>query len=154
VVDTRAANSFGAIATTKMACSDENATQSRVADLKAMVRVNRIRQIGSRLEAANGNHVLLKFKAANDEIVLEDQKWVLESISGRKKGTKPFISFDAAKQSAGGNTGCNVFEWLRGFRRHDPNLRHRFDNACCIEDDRMEIERNSWMHCKMLKSVS
>src|SRR6187399_539672 len=58
-VDTRGRQiSFGAIATTKMACSDENANRVEWQILKAMTRVNRIRQKGSRLELANGNHVI------------------------------------------------------------------------------------------------
>jgi len=145
-VDTKGRQiTFGAIATTKMACGDENANRVESQILNAIPRINRLRQYGSRLELSNGNRVLLKFKAANDEISLEDQKWLLESISGKLveiEGTKPFVSFDASKQSAGGNTGCNVFG---GSYAVSGDTIRIFDTVstmrACIEDDRMEIER-------------
>ena len=77
------------------------------------------------------------------EIRLEDKKWVLEMLNGKPvEGTKPFISFDAAKQSAGGDTGCNVFG---GSYAVSGDTIRIFDTIstmrACIEDDRMEVER-------------
>src|SRR5436190_8100773 len=76
---------------------------------------------------------------------LEDKKWVVEILNGKSveiEGTKPFISFDAANQSAGGNTGCNLFG---GSYAVSGDTIRIFDTVstmrACIEDDRMEIER-------------
>jgi heat shock protein HslJ len=77
------------------------------------------------------------------EIRLEDKKWVLETLNGKPvEGTKPFISFDAGKQSAGGDTGCNVFG---GSYAVSGDTIRIFDTIstmrACIEDDRMDVER-------------
>lgn len=146
-VDTRGRQiSFGAIATTKMACG-ENANRIESQILNAISRVTRLRQYGSRLELSNGNHVILKFSAAKEEVGLEDKKWIVEILNGKSvemEGTKPFISFDATKQSAGGNTGCNVFG---GSYAVSGDTIRIFDTVstmrACIEDNRMKIERNS-----------
>jgi heat shock protein HslJ len=58
------------------------------------------------------------------------------------KGEQPFLVFDAAKSSAGGNTGCNVFGG--NYESKGKTIRN-FDTVstmrACIEDERMTFER-------------
>lgn len=91
---------------------------------------------------------LLRQPPVRDEPVrngLEDRKWVLESIKGRRtlapiKGA--FINFDAQKRSAGGNSGCNVFGGEYTAEGTKIAIKEIVSTMrACIEDDRMTIER-------------
>jgi heat shock protein HslJ len=58
------------------------------------------------------------------------------------KGEVPFISFDQAKQSAGGNTGCNLFGGSYTTEGSKLTIKDTFSTMrACIEDNRMDVER-------------
>ena len=134
------------IGSTKMAClnADGDVEQGFMAELG---RANGLRQDGEVLELLDGERIALKFKAAKDEgaMKLEDKKWVLESIKGNAveiKGEGPFINFDLAKQSAGGNTGCNLFGGSYTAEGSKLTIKDTFSTMrACIEDNRMDVER-------------
>ncbi|MFL6467423.1 MAG: META domain-containing protein [Pyrinomonadaceae bacterium] len=137
--------SFGPLGMTKMACAEREANRIESEFTTALARVNRLRQSGESLQLMSGSRIILRFTAKNDEPGLEDKKWIVENLNGKKievKGEMPFISFDAEKQSAGGNTACNVFG---GSYAVSGDTIRIFDTIstmrACIEDDRMEIER-------------
>ena len=103
---------FSNIATTRLACSDMAA---ETALLVALRSIDRFRLSGNTLELSKGRTVVIRFadeKASARASVLEEKKWVLESIGSQpvtKVGRGAFLVFDKAKASAGGNSGCNVF---------------------------------------------
>lgn len=76
---------------------------------------------------------------------LEDKKWVLESIGNRRtlvaiKGA--FVVFDPNKGSAGGDSGCNVFGGNYTATRNGLAIKNIISTMrACIEDDKMQIER-------------
>ena len=79
---------------------------------------------------------------------LEDYRWELKAIRGEavelvKDGDMPFLSFDKEKESAGGNTGCNLFGG--SYESEGEGKIRIFDTVstmrACIEDNRMEVER-------------
>ena len=138
---------IGQIGSTKMAClnADGDVEDKFLAQLG---RVNSLRQDGKVLELLDNERVALKFKAAAKEeraANLEDKKWFLESIKRTKvevKGEAPFINFDIAKQSAGGNTGCNLFGGSYTSEGTKVTIKDTFSTMrACIEDNRMTIER-------------
>jgi heat shock protein HslJ len=139
---------IGPIGSTKMACLDADG-DIESSFLSQLGRVNALRQNGEVLELLDGQRVALKFIAAAKEetsVKLEDKKWVLESIKGNAveiKGEAPFISFDTTKQSAGGNTGCNLFGGSYTVEGSKLTIKDTFSTMrACIEDNRMEVERN------------
>ena len=79
---------------------------------------------------------------------LEQYRWELKAIRDKavelvKGGDTPFLSFDKAKGSAGGNTGCNSFG---GSYETEGKDKIRISDTistmrACIEDNRMEVER-------------
>ena len=136
---------IGNIGSTRMACldADGDLEQQFMAELSG---ANGLRQNGETLELLNNERVVLKFKSSNPETMkLEDKKWFLQSIKGTAielTGDKPFIAFDAGKQSAGGNTGCNVFGGSYSSEGNKLLVKNTFQTMrACIEDNRMEIER-------------
>jgi len=138
---------IGQIGSTKMACPDAEG-EVEGAFMAELSRVNGLRQYGEILELLDGERVALKFKAAVKEagvLKLEDKKWVLESIKGNAveiKGEAPFISFDKAKQSAGGNTGCNLFGGSYTTEGSKLIIKDTFSTMrACVEDNRMDVER-------------
>ena len=76
---------------------------------------------------------------------LEDRKWVLDKdYSGidENSSAAPFINFDKAKGSAGGNTGCNVFGGSYSVTGAKIVISEIISTMrACIEDDRMDTER-------------
>ena len=137
----------GPIGSTKMAClnADGDVEGSFMAEFG---RVNGLRQDGEVLEMLDGERVALKFKAgakAESAVKLEDKKWLLESIKGNAvevKGDAPFINFDLAKNSAGGNTGCNLFGGSYMSEGSKLTITGTFSTMrACIEDNRMDVER-------------
>lgn len=76
---------------------------------------------------------------------LEDKKWVLESIAGKAivlSASKPFVNFDVAKGSLGGDTGCNVFGGSLAVKDNLIDASNMISTMrACEEDDRMTIER-------------
>jgi len=137
---------IGNIGSTKMACLDADGDVEK-GFMDELGRINGLKQTGDALEMLDGERVALKFKAAAIErpLNLEDKKWVLESIKGNAievKGEAPFISFDSAKQSAGGNTSCNLFGGSYTTEGSKLTIKETFSTMrACIEDNRMDIER-------------
>jgi len=137
---------FGPVGTTRMACTDREATRTETRFIPALDRADRFRRSGTTLELLERGRVLLKFKASrDDEEKLESKKWVVEEIGGRPirtRGGAPFVVFDAGKSSAGGDTGCNLFG---GSYAVSGNTIRIYDTVstmrACIEDERMNIER-------------
>lgn len=76
---------------------------------------------------------------------LEDRKWFLESIKGRQTLVSikdAFVLFDAAKRSAGGNSGCNVFGGEYTATNKTVKVTEIISTMrACIEDDKMNVER-------------
>lgn len=140
---------FGSVGATRMFCNERSAMKLESDFTRALERVTRFEKSGNTLKFYARNRLILKFKGASDSensiVKLEDKKWVLESIKNRrlpKIGTEPFINFDQAKESAGGNTGCNVFG---GNYTADGAAIRVFEfistMRACIEDERMNVER-------------
>ena len=137
---------IGAIGTTKMACADRNAMRIESEFTRTLSDVDRYRLSGNRLELLHGKRVVLRLNAKQDELKLEDKKWVVESLNGKAievKGSKPFISFDATKKSVGGDTGCNVFGGSYSTSKDTIKVSEIVSTMrACIEDDRMQVERD------------
>ena len=119
---------------------------------RLLERATRYEKNGNTLNLFVRNRLVLKFKGTvkpdsddNSAVKLETKKWVLELIKNRrlpKLETEPFINFDKAKGSAGGNTGCNVFGGnytANGDKIAITNLISTM--RACIEDERMNVER-------------
>jgi len=137
---------MGPVGSTKMAClnADGDLEGKFLAELG---RVNGLRQDADSLELLDGQRVALKFTASAKQesaVKLEDKKWFLESIKGspvEANGEVPFINFDSAKQSAGGNTGCNLFGGSYSAERNKLTIKDTFSTMrACIEDNRMTVE--------------
>ncbi|MDM7921389.1 MAG: META domain-containing protein [Pyrinomonadaceae bacterium] len=140
---------FGPAGTTRMHCGPAMAAETEF--LAALSQAKRFRFKGGRLELISGKKAVAKFIAAEtgkpqDGVKLEDRKWVLEAIGDSKVGKleeTPFLNFDAAKKSAGGNSSCNAFGG--SYETAGAGKIRIFDvistMRACIEDDRMEIER-------------
>jgi heat shock protein HslJ len=143
---------FKKIGTTLMFCGENGLMKLERDFTNALEKVTRFQKNGDILSLYAKNRLILKFKAAektssedNSSVKLEDRKWVLESIKNNalpKIETAPFINFDQAKQSAGGNTGCNAF----GGNYQAKGETIKFSGIistmrACIEDARMTVER-------------
>ena len=140
---------FSEIATTKMFCSDRNAMRQETAFVRALEAAKRYRQAGNTLELVDRSRTVAKFTAARESggnaSRLDDKKWVLESIAGRKTFKAlpyAFLNFDSKKGSVGGNTSCNVFggEYTANGKRLSVTDVISTMRAC-VEDDRMSVER-------------
>lgn len=139
---------FSRLGSTKMFCNEYGVMRLESDFLKALDRATSYSQSGNNLSLYNRNRLIMKFKAAetsNSGANLEDKKWILETVKNRrlpKVETAPFISFDSAKKSAGGNTSCNSFGG--SFESSGETIRI-FDlistMRACIEDERMNVER-------------
>ena len=143
---------FGGIGLTKMFCGESGVMKLEADFTRALERVTRFEKTGSNLSFYARNRLVLRFKGTeksnqdnNSSSKLEDKKWVLESIKGRnlpKIETVPFINFDKAKGSAGGNTGCNVFGGNYSVTRDTIAITNIISTMrACIEDERMNVER-------------
>lgn len=143
---------FSKVGTTRMFCADANARRTETQFINALERVTRYRETGSTLSLYARNRVVMKFTAvrrlppeAPFDDGLESMKWMLETIGGKKvsaNGAKAFISFDAAKQSAGGDTSCNAFGGSYELKGDKLSITGVIATMrACIEDDRMTIER-------------
>lgn len=106
--------SFEGVGTTKMMCQHGRVSLIERNFLAELDKVNGFQQKGEELELLDGSRVALKFNAAKtaETTNLEGTKWILKSVKGADVTLSkeiPFIKFDPAKSSVGGNTGCNVF---------------------------------------------
>ena len=143
---------FSGVGTTKMFCTDRDVMKLEGDFTRALERVTRYEKTGNNLSLYARNRLVLRFKGTkkaepddNAALRLEDKKWVLESIKNRslpRVETVPFINFDKAKQSAGGNTGCNVFGGNYSVTRDTIQITNLVSTMrACIEDERMNVER-------------
>lgn len=145
---------FSDIGTTKMFCADESVMKNETAFLEVLSKTTAFKKSGNTLKLYNGKRQIAKFKSANVEnssenkpnsFNLEDKKWILESVKNDalpKVETDAFIVFNREKQSAGGNTSCNVFG--AEYETDGKNLKitqgiQTF--RACVEDERMNIEK-------------
>lgn len=145
---------FSEIGTTKMFCSDENAMKTETAFLNVLNKTTSFKKSGNTLKLYQGKRQIAKLKSVKPEntnqpnpnsIKLEDKKWILESVKNENVATvetAAFIVFNKEKQSAGGNTSCNVFG--SNYETDGKNLKitqgiQTF--RACIEDERMNVER-------------
>ncbi len=134
--------------TTRMACLNGKVSLIEGQILTELGNAKGMRQNGDSLELLDGKRVALKFKAETpaSAVKLEGKKWVLESL-GEKAVTlaesKPFVNFDVAKGSLGGNTGCNVFGGSLTLKDDVIDASKMVSTMrACEEDDRMMIERH------------
>ena len=145
---------FSNIGTTRMACVEPRARRIETAFVRALENADRFRQRGNLLELYDRNRLIARLTAVTKEspqdgnglIDLEDRKWVLEAIKGvpvSKLGQGAFLSFDANKKSAGGNSSCNVFGGSYTTTGSTLKITDVVSTMrACVEDDRMTIERD------------
>ncbi|MGH9820203.1 MAG: META domain-containing protein [Pyrinomonadaceae bacterium] len=143
---------FSGTGTTRMMC-DEQAMKIEGEFTKTLEHATRYMVSGDTMRIYTGNRVAIKFKAGPDRdsvaansIKLEDKKWVLEAIAGKAAGPlgeKAFISFNAKKQAAGGDTSCNAYGGDYTAKGNTISITQIISTMrACIEDDRMNIERS------------
>lgn len=146
---------FAGIGMTKKMCRPEPGSVSEMSFVNALDKAVRYVRNGTTLHVFDRRgRTILRFKRlvrlppVQDEPAgngLGDRKWVLESIGNRRnvapiKGA--FVNFDAAKGSAGGNSGCNVFGGEYTAAGSRITIKEIVSTMrACIEDDRMTIER-------------
>lgn len=146
---------FWKIGTTKMFCFDKNAMQTETDFLNILDKTTSFKKSGNVLKLYEGKRQIAKLKLVKpvkiaesvmNSIKLEDKKWVLESVKTdavTEVETDAFIVFNKEKQSAGGNTSCNVFG--ADYETDGQNLKITQAIStfrACIEDERMSIERS------------
>ncbi len=142
------------IGTTKIFCSAEGVMKLENDFVKALEQTTRFEQMGETLNLFAGNNLILKFSGAaktasdgenSNTVKLEDKKWILTMIAGKllpKIETVPFLIFDKQKQSAGGDSGCNVFGGSYKTEGDKISIIEIISTQrACIEDERMNIER-------------
>jgi len=151
--------SFSNIGTTKMACADPRVRRIETAFIRALGNVDRYRETGNSLELYSRGRLVMKFNLvmkftpptklpAKDPVQsmrLEDKKWMLEAIEGIPVSTvarTAFVVFNSDKQSAGGNTSCNVFGGTYSTSGSTLKITDVISTErACEEDNRMTIER-------------
>ncbi|MCD9187900.1 MAG: META domain-containing protein [Pyrinomonadaceae bacterium] len=146
---------FSDIGTTKMFCSGKNEMHIETQFLNVLDKTTSFRKNGDVLKLYEGKRQIAKLRlvkpvknagADNDSIKLEDKKWILEAVNNKsvtKVEADAFIVFNKAKQSAGGNTSCNVFGADYEADGQDLKITQAISTfRACIEDERMDIERS------------
>lgn len=146
---------FSGIGTTRMFCSDKNAMLTETNFLNILNKTTSFKKSGNVLRLYEGKRQIAKLKLVKsvtntepvaDSIKLEDKKWILESVKNgavAKVETEASIVFNKEKQSAGGNTSCNVFG--ADYEADGQNLKITQAIStfrACVEDERMNIERS------------
>jgi heat shock protein HslJ len=150
---------FSGIGTTRMFCTKPAGVMKQEAAVtRALGEATRYQIGGGILRIYAGRMQVLKFERAYDAgpkdwvgpgdpnyARLEDRKWVLDKdysgIDGNSSAA-PFINFDKAKGSAGGNTGCNVFGGSYTVAGNNIRISEVISTMrACIEDERMNTER-------------
>jgi heat shock protein HslJ len=150
---------FSGIGTTRMFCTKPAGVMKQEAEFtRALGAATRYQVNGGTLRIYAGRRQVLKFQRVYDTVTggpaipvdmnsinLEDRKWVLDrKYSGidENSSAAPFINFDKAKGSAGGNTGCNVFGGSYTVAGNNIAISEIMSTMrACIEDDRMNAER-------------
>jgi heat shock protein HslJ len=159
---------FGSVAMTRRACVSTESMQVENRYSANLGRVRSYRVDGDKLTLYTGKTSLLTFSAEEeakpvaDQIGLDEKKWMLDSIRTDKIGKveqQPFIVFDSAKGTVGGNTGCNVFSGsytakgsqvtitkeiatMRACVEDLTNLEQRFSDTLA-EVDRFDVKGNT-----------
>ncbi len=110
---------FSPVATTKMACLDNNANELESKFTDALSKATSWVIDNNELMLKNGETVLAKLKGQKPPTKEEAKlngTWQLNYISGAKiafdglfPDKKPFITFDLSKPEATGNGGCNGY---------------------------------------------
>ena len=146
---------FSNVGTTRKMCKLMPGSVSETAFLNALEKAARFARNGNTLHLYdNRGRTILRFKRQTKQPpisepdaggTLESRRWALESIGDRKtfapiKGV--FINFDAAKGSAGGNSGCNVFGGEYSAKGSRISISDVVSTMrACVEDGRMTVER-------------
>ncbi|HTK38362.1 MAG TPA: META domain-containing protein [Pyrinomonadaceae bacterium] len=152
VTATRSSINFSHIGSTRMACTNRDTMRLENEFIRTLERVNSYQTSGRMLKLFRGRQLVAQFKSSDQADDgsgsrngrLEDKKWVLDEIKGSpipKVRETAFISFDAAKKSAGGNTSCNGFGGsyaVNGSKLRIFDVIHTM--RACIEDQRMNVE--------------
>jgi len=152
VTANRSSVNFSGIGSTRMACADRDTMRLENDFIRTLERVTSYQTSGRMLKLFRGRRLVAQFKSSDHESNdngsrdsrLEDKKWVLDEIKGStipKVRETAFISFDAQKKSAGGNTSCNGFGGsytANGSRLRIFDVIHTM--RACIEDQRMNVE--------------
>jgi len=153
VTATNSSINFSRIGSTRMACTDRGVMRLENEFIRTLERVTGYQTNGRMLKLFRGRRLVAQFKSSdrtddNDgprNGALEGKKWVLDEIKGSpipKVRETAFISFDAAKKSAGGNSSCNSFGGsysTNGSKLRIFDVIHTM--RACIEDQRMDVER-------------
>jgi heat shock protein HslJ len=148
---------FNTVITTKRFCTRETAVVEQ-AVLSTLGKATRFAVVRDQLTLYSGRTRLAQFErklvdvdespAPNqaDQLELQDRKWVLESTNGKNIPNmehEAFINFDPAKESVGGDTGCNVFGGDYTVNGNSISITGVISTMrACIEDKRMEVERD------------
>jgi heat shock protein HslJ len=152
VRENRNTTHFTGIGSTRKFCGDRDVMRTENEFLKTLRRVNRSQENNRTLKLYVGNRLVMQFRSADAPAGggsrnsrLDDRKWVLDEIKGRpipRVKTQAFISFDAVKGSAGGNTSCNGFGGTYTAKGDRLKISDVISTMrACIEDQRMDVER-------------
>lgn len=105
---------FSPLAVTKMACINDDKTESVF--LPAMAQTNSWKIENNELTFFNGQTAVAKFTAVEAASSKLEGNWELNYISGSRiafdglyPGKKPFIRFELGQSMISGNTSCNGF---------------------------------------------
>jgi heat shock protein HslJ len=110
---------FSPLATTRMACFDQQASETETKFLAALTKVNGWNISDGKLSLTDGTNVLAKFSSLK-RLTKEEEKlnatWEMNYISGPKiafnglyPDKKPTLIFNLAASEVGGNSSCNGF---------------------------------------------
>jgi len=145
---------FSGVGMTRMACVDSNVMKLEADFTKALQNATRYRVNDDELSIYADDKRILRLRAAAETAggsasraaKLEDKKWVLGSLDGTaagELGKTAFVSFNAAKGSAGGDTSCNAFGGNYVVKGNTLTINNVISTMrACIEDNRMNIERS------------
>lgn len=142
---------FRSIGTTKRMCKlmagnvAENVFLKALEDTKRFTETNRTLALMDRR-----GRTILRFTrmrtGVQESIRLEDRKWVLEQIKGRQTFVPlpyAFLTFDAEKGTAGGNSSCNSFGGNYKVSGSSITITNVISTMrACIEDNKMSVERD------------
>ena len=150
-VDIRGTNiDFGPIRTTKRMCKLMAGSVPENVVLEGLRSAKKFQVNGSTLSLLDRRgKTLMRFtrQSGHSTDRLDDRKWVLEQIKGQQTFVPlpyAFLNFDAKKDSAGGDTSCNVF----GGNYSTSGSKITFSNIistmrACVEDEaKMATERD------------
>ncbi len=142
---------FADIGSTKMACQPRPGGVAEATFLKGLNDTVRYRQNGNQMNFFDRRgRTILRFRILvkqppvdNNAGRLEDKKWMLDAIGNRKVTVSDaFVAFDRTRESAGGNSGCNVFGGSYTSANKTLTITEIISTMrACEEVDKMQIER-------------